>query len=105
MKSLTVQMLDKALKDGTNYQLIDVRETWEFELGHLMNAHHVPLSTIPDFMETADIDAQYVFICHHGMRSARAAGYAIAQGFENVFNLTGGVAAWSALVDPKFPTY
>ena len=105
MQSLTVQMLDKALKNGTNYQLIDVREAWEFELGHLEDARHVPLATIPDFIETADAEADYVFICHHGMRSARAAGYAIAQGFENVFNLTGGVAAWSALVDPHFPKY
>ena len=105
MKSLTVQMLDKALKNGTNYQLIDVREKWEFELGHLTDAHHVPLSTIPDFVEGADSSAHYVFICHHGMRSARAAGYAISQGFENVFNLTGGVAAWSAQIDTDFPTY
>lgn len=105
MQSLTVQMLDEALKNGNSYQLIDVRETWEFELGHLEDARHVPLSTIPDFVETANPTAHYVFICHHGMRSARAAGYAIAQGFENVFNLTGGVAAWSAFVDPNFPTY
>ena len=105
MQSLTVQMLDEALKNGTNYQLIDVRETWEFELGHLVGARHVPLSTIPEFIEAAEAATHYVFICHHGMRSARATGYAMAQGFENVFNLTGGVAAWSALVDPNFPTY
>ena len=105
MQTINVKTLAQELRNGTPYILVDVREEWEFNLGHLDESMHVPLSTIPDFLESADPTGQYVFICHHGIRSARAAGYAYAQGFHTVFNLTGGVAAWSASVDPNFPTY
>ena len=96
MKHMTVEMLSQLISTGNVHRLIDVREHWEFEL---------PLGTIPEFIESENPSDSYIFICHHGMRSARATGYARAQGFENVFNLTGGVAAWSAIVDPNFPTY
>ena len=105
MKQMTVEMLSQLISTGNLPRLIDVREHWEFELGHLEGSEHIPLGTIPELIESANPSDSYVFICHHGMRSARATGYARAQGFENVFNLTGGVAAWSALVDPNFPTY
>ena len=105
MKTMTVEMLAELMTNDSGLRLIDVREHWEFELGHLAGSEHVPLGAIPQFIETAAPEDSYVFICHHGMRSARATGYARAQGFDNVFNLTGGVAAWSASIDANFPTY
>ncbi len=105
MNQLSVLNLNSYLSAEHTLQLVDVRETWEFEIGHIPNSIPVPLSTIPRFLDDADKTLSYVFICHHGIRSARAAGFAMAQGFEHVFNLSGGVAAWSAEVDPKFPVY
>jgi monothiol glutaredoxin len=46
-----------------------------------------------------------VFHCHHGVRSQRAAEYFQSQGFSNLRNLTGGIDAWSQLVDPSVPRY
>ena len=105
MNRMSVIQLQEQLESEHHLLLIDVRETWEYELGHLPDSQLVPLSTIPKFIDEADPSLTYVFICHHGIRSARAAGYALAHGFENVYNLTGGVAAWSAEVDPQFPVY
>lgn len=105
MNRMSVIQLQERLETEHHLHLIDVRETWEYELGHLPDSQLVPLSTIPTFIDEADNSLTYVFICHHGIRSARATGYALAHGFENVYNLTGGVAAWSAEVDPQFPVY
>jgi monothiol glutaredoxin len=46
-----------------------------------------------------------VFICHHGIRSKTAAEQFLAQGFKNVFNVEGGMEAWSRDVDPDVPRY
>ena len=105
MNQMSVSALAQHLESTHDFQLIDVREIWEYEIGHLPGSTLVPLSTIPAFIEQADQNLSYVFICHHGIRSARATGYALSHGFNSVYNLTGGVAAWSAEVDPKFPAY
>jgi monothiol glutaredoxin len=56
-------------------------------------------------LSSADRDATLVFHCHHGMRSQRAAEQFVAQGFRSVYNLTGGIDAWSLDVDPDVPRY
>jgi monothiol glutaredoxin len=56
-------------------------------------------------LETLDKSALVVFMCHHGMRSQRAAEAYLREGFKRVYNLAGGIDAWSKDVDPKVPTY
>ncbi len=56
-------------------------------------------------LETLDKNAIVVFQCHHGMRSQRAAEAYLREGFKRVYNLAGGIDAWSKSVDPKVPTY
>jgi len=46
-----------------------------------------------------------VFQCHHGIRSQDAAEYFAQAGFTNLYNLRGGIDAWSMLVDPSVPRY
>ncbi|HSQ10205.1 MAG TPA: rhodanese-like domain-containing protein, partial [Burkholderiaceae bacterium] len=46
-----------------------------------------------------------VCVCHHGGRSMHVAMFLARQGFENVYNLTGGVDAWARQVDAAMPTY
>ena len=46
-----------------------------------------------------------VFQCHHGMRSQSAAEYVRGHGFRNLYNLSGGIDAWSRTVDPSVPLY
>ena len=105
MNRMSVQSLNEHLNTAHDFHLIDVREMWEYEICHLPNSTLVPLSGLPRFLAGADRDLSYIFICHHGIRSARATAFALANGFEHVFNLTGGVAAWSESIDSQFPVY
>jgi monothiol glutaredoxin len=50
-------------------------------------------------------DTPLAFLCHHGGRSAQAAMYFAQQGFGKVYNVVGGIDAWSLEVDPKIPRY
>ena len=50
-------------------------------------------------------DEEIVLYCHHGMRSGRAQGHLKAQGFGKVLNLTGGIDAWAAKIDPAMKRY
>jgi len=85
--------------------LVDVREPWEFEKGHITGSISVPMADVVDRLSGADRAQAIVCICHHGSRSHQVAQFIAAQGVRNVFNLTGGVDAWARLVDPAFPRY
>jgi monothiol glutaredoxin len=50
-------------------------------------------------------DAPVVFLCHHGIRSRRAAEDVAREGYTDVYNLEGGIEAWSRTVDPNVPRY
>ena len=50
-------------------------------------------------------DAFIVFHCHHGMRSMSAAQRFLAEGYTNIYNLNGGIHAWSTTIDTSVPVY
>ena len=85
--------------------LIDVREPWEFELCRIEGAQLLPMGSVPSRMQELDPDADMVLICHHGMRSMQVGMFLQQQGFSRLRNLSGGIAAWAAQVDPAMPTY
>lgn len=86
--------------------LIDVREPYEWQIAHIAGARLVPLSRF-SAEDLADVarDDEIVVYCHHGHRSRTAAEKLASAGFRRVRNLTGGIARWSAEVDPTMPTY
>ncbi|MCP1673167.1 rhodanese-related sulfurtransferase [Natronocella acetinitrilica] len=85
--------------------LLDVREDWEFNLGHIPGSVHIPMGQITGRTDDIPQDRPIVCICHHGMRSEQVAHYLLQQGWETVENLQGGVDAWSLEVDPSVPRY
>lgn len=85
--------------------LLDVREPWEYQLCRIDGSVSMPMNTIPAQLEQIDRDATIICICHHGARSLRVAQFLESNGFGQVVNLTGGVHAWAAQVDPSMPTY
>lgn len=85
--------------------LLDVRETWEYERCHLPNSELVPIRQIPAAIPQLDPKRETVVICHHGIRSRQVAMFLDQNGFSNVINLHGGLAAWARDVDPDMPTY
>ena len=103
---LTPADLHRRLQAGDDLQLIDVREDMEFEYCHLPGSRLIPLDELPRRAAEIRSEGPVVVICHHGVRSAHAAGYLRQRlGRTNVLNLRGGVDAWALQVDPDFPVY
>jgi rhodanese-related sulfurtransferase len=103
---LTPEDLHRRLQAGDDLQLIDVREEMEFDYCHLPGSLLVPLDELPRRAAEIRTEGPVIVICHHGVRSAHAAGYLrLRLGRTNVLNLRGGVDAWALRVDPAFPTY
>jgi adenylyltransferase/sulfurtransferase len=96
----------KARRDrGEKPLVIDVREAWELQLASIPDVVHVPMSQIPARLGEFSKDAETIVMCHAGGRSMRVAQFLAGQGFTNVANLAGGIAAWSESVDATVPQY
>jgi rhodanese-related sulfurtransferase len=86
--------------------LLDVRETWEFDLAHLPDSLSMPMGDVPSRAHIElDPDRPIITICHHGVRSLHVANWLRAQGFEHAQSLSGGIDAWSREIDPSMPRY
>jgi adenylyltransferase/sulfurtransferase len=101
---ITPRDLAARLDRHDDFDLIDVREPYEWNITHLPTARLIPLGRIPAEMSTLDSSREIVVYCRSGMRSADAARQLRAAGFR-VSNLAGGILRWSDDVDPAVPKY
>ncbi len=89
--------------------LLDVREPWEIAQAALAvpgtPTLAIPMQQIPARLGELDAASPVVCVCLHGMRSAQVALFLLRNGFTEVFNLSGGIDAWSVLVDASVPRY
>lgn len=89
--------------------LLDVREPWEVQLAAIRipeaGTLNLPMGQIPARLTELDPAQPILCICHHGMRSAQVVAFLERAGFESVYNLAGGIDAWSTRVDPAVPRY
>jgi rhodanese-related sulfurtransferase len=91
---------------GETMTLVDVREDWETELSPVPSPHvHIPMGEIAERLAELDPRAATVVICRSGGRSLEVARFLSARGFGSVFNLAGGILAWSRDIDPSIPRY
>jgi rhodanese-related sulfurtransferase len=91
---------------GAPMTLVDVREDWEIELAPVPSPHlHIPMGQIAERVGELDPNTTTVVICRSGGRSAEVARFLSTHGFGSVFNLVGGILAWSRDIDPKIPQY
>jgi rhodanese-related sulfurtransferase len=88
---VTSDDLERAIAAGEF--VLDVRESFEFEAGHVPNAHHIALNTIPEQLSTLPRDSKIWIICQSGGRSMTAANYLESQGFD-VVSVAGGTGGW-----------
>ncbi len=79
---------------GDGYEVVDVRENWEWEQGHIAGARHVVLATILARPDLHRFRERTIFSCEVGERSAVAAEMAVALGVQDVVNFRGGMRAW-----------
>lgn len=106
MRDMTVQEIHKYLQNNaTPPLLLDVRESWEYNICHLPNTRLVPTRNIPNIIHELDIAQEIIVICHHGIRSRHVARFLEQQGFKNIINMQGGMAAWSRDIDHTVATY
>jgi len=78
-----------------NTLLIDVRNADEVARGIIEGALHLPLAALPSEYEGLLKAENIVFYCHSGVRSAHAAAFIASKGYDNAYNLVGGVLAWA----------
>ena len=90
---------------GKDVVLLDVREPAELAIASLGAAVHIPMREIPARLAELPRDKPLVVMCHSGRRSQMVADYLIGNGFTEVFNLRGGIDAWSTEVDSRVPRY
>lgn len=85
--------------------ILDVREPWEAHLASIQGALNIPMQQIPASLNALPAEQAILCLCHHGIRSMNVAIFLRQQGFENVFNITGGSQAWSCTVDASVAQY
>jgi rhodanese-related sulfurtransferase len=107
MQQISAPQLKAWLEDKERAKpvLVDVRQPWEFDVCRIDGSKPLPMSAIPARFMELDRSAETVVICHHGARSYQVCMFLEHQGFTNIYNLYGGVAAWAQQVDPAMPTY
>jgi adenylyltransferase/sulfurtransferase len=105
LMSLEPKELKAKLDAGEAVQLVDVREPHEVQICRIEGSTLIPLAEIPSRMNELDPGKEIVLYCKVGTRSAQAALFLAHQGFEKVFNLSGGTLAWADDVDPDMPKY
>ena len=105
VRDMSAAELAAKLESGDDFDLIDVREPYEHAIARIARARLIPLGMLPDSLSSLDARREVVLLCHHGMRSAAAAEFLHEQGFQRVWNLVGGIDAWSEDVDPGVRRY
>jgi len=101
---ISVEELKRLRDEGADFTLLDVREPREYEICHL-DGELIPLGTLAGRLDDLDQHAHIVVHCRSGGRSANAVKAMRGAGFENVWNLNGGILAWIDRIDPSLTRY
>jgi adenylyltransferase/sulfurtransferase len=102
---ISVGELNERLSEESPPTLIDVRTPREYDINRIEGSRLIPLHELPRRLEELDREADLVVYCHHGPRSSQAVMFLRGKGFERARNLTGGIDAWSQVIDPSVPRY
>jgi adenylyltransferase/sulfurtransferase len=103
--AISAHELKQKLDAHEAFELIDVREPFEHEIARIDGARLIPLAEIGERTEELQREQPIVVHCHSGTRSAQAVRLLQQRGFNNVYNLEGGIDAWSDQIDPSVPKY
>jgi sulfur-carrier protein adenylyltransferase/sulfurtransferase len=101
---ISVNELKQKLDHGEEINVLDVREPHEYEVANI-GVRLIPLGELPQHLAELDQDEYFVVHCKTGSRSAKAVKLLQDAGFQNVYNVKGGITAWSEEIDPSVPKY
>lgn len=93
------------LQQNPQTVLLDVREDSEVAQCHISGSLHIPMNLIPLKHNELPDNVPIILYCHHGIRSLNAARYLEHVGFEDLYNLGGGIDAWAQLIDKNMTRY
>ncbi len=107
LPEIRVQDLKEKLEAGERVAVLDVREPHEYEVANLeaQGAKLIPLGELPERLAELNQNDEIAVHCKTGGRSARAVKILQNAGFGNVYNVEGGITAWSEEIDPSIPKY
>ncbi len=105
VQDIQPSQLAERLATGEDLEIIDVREPFEWELGHIPGARLVPLGRIADEIPRLDKRRETILYCKVGARSRFAAEQLADAGLSEVRNLAGGILRWIDEVDPTMTRY
>jgi rhodanese-related sulfurtransferase len=101
MKEISVQELKQMMDNKEDFQLIDVREEYEYEWANL-GGELIPLGTIVNNLDKIKKDKKVIIHCKSGARSSAVIDTLEKQfGFTNLYNLKGGIMAYIKEIDPS----
>ena len=105
IREIQPSQLASRLKEGEQLEIIDVREPYEWEIGHIPGARLVPLASIAEEIPRLDKRRETILYCKVGARSLYAAQQLAEAGISDVRNLAGGILRWIDEVDPTMARY
>jgi sulfur-carrier protein adenylyltransferase/sulfurtransferase len=105
IQEMSPHELKRRMDAGEPFALIDVRESFEYEIARIDGAKLIPLGELTERLDELSAEQPIVVHCHSGKRSAQAVRLLQERGFANVYNLEGGIDAWSDQIDPNVPKY
>ena len=105
---ISVREVKQYLDEGKALHLVDVREPNEFAICKIEGAVLIPMRSVPgdlQELQSKSGEAPLIVFCHHGVRSLNVVHWLREQGVENCASMSGGIDAWSTLIDPSVPRY
>lgn len=104
MQEITVKGLKQKIDNKEDFQLIDVRETFEYEMSNI-GGENIPLAGILIETDRISKDKPVIVHCRSGKRSAIAIMQLEHLGYTNLYNLKGGILAWAAEIESSMQVY
>lgn len=104
MKEVTVSQLKQMMDSKEDFQLIDVREPHEADIAQI-GGELIPMGEVMANLDKISKDKKVIVHCKAGGRSAAIVNALQSQGYTEVYNLKGGILAWSSEIDPSVPKY
>ena len=105
VREISVTELNEILQNGNDVQVIDVREPHEYEIANI-DGELIPLGDVEDEADKISREKKVVVHCRSGGRSSEAVKKLQDKyGFDNLYNLKGGILAWAEEIDPSMPKY
>lgn len=107
LPQISVQQLSQQMEADPSWQVLDVRDPSEWDAGRIASAHHMSYKVLRQRLKEVKItpDKPVSVLCAGGMRSSTACSILLMNGYEQVYNVTGGMSAWAAACLPMVDAY